>query len=79
MPKKKMRDDKNICGPRMKKRRVELGLTQGQLAARMELLGVMWDQKIISRVELQMRAIFDFELLAVTKALEIEERINSLK
>lgn len=68
---RKMREEKNVCGKRIKERRLELGLTQAQFAARMELEGILWDQKIVSRVELQLRTVMDFELQAVANVLDI--------
>ena len=72
MPKRKMRNDneKNISGAAIKRIRMERGLTQTQLGARMEVQGVTWDQKTVSSVELQHRALCDYELKAVANVLE---------
>ena len=64
------RDEKNIYGQWIKQRRMELKLTQVQFAARMDLQGVLWDQKIVSRVELQERSVTDYELQAAANALD---------
>lgn len=71
MPRKTAIEKRNISGQRIKDRRLELELTQAQVAARMELQGIMWDQKIVSRVELQIRTVTDFELQAIANALDI--------
>ena len=69
MPKRKIRDDseKNICGAAIKRTRTVIGLTQTQLGELMEKQGVVWDQKTVSSVELQHRALCDYELKAVAK------------
>lgn len=59
----------NICGPGIRQRRMELQISQVQFAARMDLQGVLWDQKIVSRVELQLRTVTDYELVAAANAL----------
>ena len=71
MPKRKIRDDseKNICGAAIKRTRTVIGLTQTQLGELMEKQGVVWDQKTVSSVELQHRALCDYELKAVAKCL----------
>lgn len=72
MTKRKIRNDyeKNICGTAIKKMRVQLGITQAQLGARMEVRGILWDQKTVSCVELQTRAVYDYELKVIAQALE---------
>lgn len=81
MTKRKMRNDyeKNICGSAIKDMRVKMGLTQAQLGARMEVRGVLWDQKTVSCVELKTRAIYDYELKVLAEALEttVDELINA--
>lgn len=41
----------NISGERIRRRRLELGLSQSELAARLQLQNVMLDQKAVSRAE----------------------------
>ncbi len=78
MAKMKMRDDneKNISGTTIKKLRLGLGITQAQLSARMEIQGILWDQKTVSSVELQHRALYDYELKALAVALDTS--VNAL-
>ena len=71
MPRKIAIETKNLCGQRIRDERVGQGLTQTQFAARMELQGVLWDQKIVSRVELQLRAVMDYELEAAANVLGV--------
>ncbi len=72
MPKRKVRDanERNICGANIKRIRQERGITQAQLGARMEINGVVWDQKTVSSVELQRRALCDYELQTIADALD---------
>lgn len=81
MSRVKMKEKKNVCGPQIKERRTELGITQAQLGARMQLRNIMWDQKTVSRLELQLRTVMDFELLQVANALEcsVEQLLSGEK
>lgn len=65
--KNKNKKPKNISGAIIKSLRVEMGLTQAQFGARMELNGIMWDQKTVSSVELQNRSICDYELKVIAR------------
>lgn len=59
----------NISGERIRRRRLELGLSQSELAARLQLQNVMLDQKAVSRAEQGERFVADFELLTFSRAL----------
>lgn len=59
----------NICGAQVRALREQLGLTQEQLAARMQVMGVQVNQKAISRVETGDRVVADYELAAFSKVL----------
>ncbi len=63
--------NKNIVCDNVKKRRIELGLTQGQLAARMQTKNCNIDQQMISKIEKNNRQVTDFELACLCKCLEI--------
>mgnify|MGYP000971018152 CR=1 FL=1 len=56
----------NIVGDRAQKMRIKLGLSQAELAARMQAQGVG-----ISRIELGERIVTDYEALALSKALRV--------
>ena len=60
----------NIAGLRIRQRREELGLSQEQLAAMLQLLGLELNQKVISRVETGLRVLPDYELPFFSQALE---------
>ena len=63
--------NKNIVFDRLKERRIELGLSQEQLAARMQTMNVNMDQQMISKIEKNNRQVTDFELACLCKCLEI--------
>jgi transcriptional regulator with XRE-family HTH domain len=62
---------KNITGKRIKAIRRKKMLTQDQLAARLNTLGIDFDQTSISKIENQSRVLLDFELKAIAEALGI--------
>lgn len=59
----------NVAGGRIRERREEMGISQSQLAARMEINGIAINQKAISRIETGDRVIADYELAAFAKVL----------
>ena len=61
----------NISGPNIRKYREEAGLSQEQLAAKLQLLGHNINQKAISRLETGDRVVPDFELVYFSEALDI--------
>lgn len=63
--------NKNIISMRVKERRNELGLSQEQLAARMQTMNCNIDQQMISKIEKNNRQVTDFELACLCKCLEI--------
>lgn len=63
---------KNICGERIREARVKQRMSQADLAARMQVQGVIIERDSISRVEIGTRFIADYELLAFAKALRVD-------
>ena len=61
----------NISWQGIRRQRLALGLSQSELAARLQLQNVMLDQKAVSRVEQGERFVADFELLAFARALNL--------
>ena len=64
-------DNKNVIGRNLKLARVQAGLTQGQLAARMQTLGVNLDQQMLSKIENNARFVTDYELGCFCRALDL--------
>lgn len=62
---------KNICGERVKERRRELGLSQENLAARLQVEGINIERDSISRIEIGTRFVADYELVALCKILKV--------
>ncbi len=62
--------NKNIISNRLKEKRIALGLSQEQLAARMQTMNVNMDQQMISKIEKNNRQVTDFELACLCKCLE---------
>ena len=52
----------NICGERIRQWRTSHGLTQEELAIKMQLHGLQLGQMAISRIETGKRVVTDFEL-----------------
>ena len=61
----------NICGIQVKKTRLRLGLTQEQLAAQIQIAGLDITQRAVSRIETGNRVVPDYELIYLSKALDI--------
>ena len=62
---------KNICGERVKQARRALGLSQENLAARLQIEGVTVERDSVSRIELGTRFVADYELLALCRVLKV--------
>ena len=62
---------KNICGKRVKEARKKLGLSQDDLAARLQVSGVIIERNSISRIESGARFVADYELLALSNILKL--------
>ncbi|MBZ9634610.1 helix-turn-helix domain-containing protein [Clostridium sp. FP1] len=62
---------KNITGKKIRAVRRQKKITQIQLAARLNTLGIDFDQTAISKIENQTKVLLDFEVKAVAQALGI--------
>ena len=61
----------NACGERVRAARETAGLSQEQLAARVQLQGHALTQKAISRIESGSRVVPDYEIPLLAKALNV--------
>lgn len=61
----------NVCGGAVRAAREALGLSQEQLAARVQLRGHSLTQKAISRIESGERVVPDYEIPLLAAALQI--------
>lgn len=61
----------NTSGDKVRKARQRAGLSQEQLAAKIQLAGLNISQKAISRIETGDRVVADYELAFLAASLEI--------
>ena len=64
-------EPRNIIGKKISQIRKKKGITQEDLAARLNVQGINIDRPMISKIENQSREILDFEILGIAKALGI--------
>lgn len=62
----------NICGERIRTARERLGLSQEELAAKVQLNGHSLTQKAISRIETGQRIVADYEIPLLASALKVD-------
>ncbi len=61
--------DKNLIGGQVRKFRIEKGMSQQQLSAKLETLAVYICRGSISRIEDQSRTVTDIELYGLSRIL----------
>ena len=66
----------NICGKKIADFRLALGLSQRELADKMQLVGIDIDKNAIQRIECGKRFVTDIEIIAFAKVFEKD--INDL-
>lgn len=64
---------KNIIGGRVRegRKRARPPITQRDLVARLQVLGVMMEQSSVSKIESAKRPVLDMEVAALAKALRV--------
>lgn len=62
---------KNICGNKIREARVVNRISQTELAARMQVEGIILERDSISRIENGVRFVADYELRAFSKILDV--------
>lgn len=63
---------KNIIHRHLVQVREKQGISQQNLAEKLQVLGVSIDQQAISKIELDKRIVTDYELICICKVLEID-------
>ena len=63
--------NKNICGDRVHEARCKLRLTQSDLAAQLQINGIIIERDSISRIEIGTRFVADYELRELAKILKV--------
>ena len=64
-------ENKNIIHQNLKVYRIKKGLTQSQLAAKLQTLNINIDQQMISKIEKNNRIVTDYELLSICRILGV--------
>ena len=62
---------KNICGDKVREARHKLRLSQSDLAARLQVEGIIIERDSISRIESGTRFVPDYELIFLAKVLKV--------
>ena len=62
---------KNICGGKVHEARRRQKITQADLAARLQIMGILIERDSISRIEIGTRFVADYELIALSKCLNV--------
>jgi len=62
---------KNLCGKRVKEARRRQKITQTDLAARLQIEGIIIERDSVSRIEIGTRFVADYELPALAKCLNV--------
>ena len=66
---------RNLIGPRIREFREKMGLTQDQLAARLQNAGLEnFDRVAVAKIESQIRSVYDFEVIILANVLKRELR-----
>ncbi len=62
---------KNICGDRVHEARCKQRITQSDLAAKLQVQGILLERDSISRIEIGTRFVADYELRELAKILKV--------
>ena len=62
---------KNCCGDRVREARQKLRLSQTDLAARLQIEGVIMVRESVSRMEKGTRFVADYEVVTLAKVLHV--------
>ena len=65
---------KNIVGNNVRRFRTTAGMTQKQLAAKIQLLGYEFDRLTVLRIESGDRFVADYEVKALSEVLDVDIR-----
>ena len=63
---------KNLCGNRVREARRKLHLSQTDLAAQLQIAGIIIERDSVSRVEAGTRFVADYELKALAQILKVD-------
>lgn len=60
----------NLCGTRIARFRIEMKISQRELADRLQLVGLDMDKNAVQRIEAGKRFVTDIELVGLSKVLK---------
>lgn len=63
---------KNLCGDRVREARQKQRLSQSDLAARLQVAGVIIERDSVSRIEAGTRFVADYELKIIAEVLKVD-------
>lgn len=63
---------KNICGDRVREARQKQRMSQSDLAAKLQINGIILERDSISRIESGTRFVADYELLILSRVLRVD-------
>ncbi|MDU5111299.1 MAG: helix-turn-helix transcriptional regulator [Clostridium sp.] len=64
-------EKRNIIGDNVRRLRKEQKLTQEQLTAKLQTIGLDIDRPMLTRIELKQREVYDYEAMGISTALNI--------
>lgn len=85
MKKIALHGSKNVIHAQLRHYRELRKLTQDQVAAKLQVMGVNIDQQALSRIEHNQRMVIDYELACLCQVLQVSEQdlladfLNTLK
>ena len=62
---------KNLCGDRVREARARRKITQADLAARLQVAGIIMERDSVSRIEIGTRFVTDYELMVLSQILDV--------
>ena len=62
----------NVCGKKIAKYRIEMKISQRELADKMQLVGIDIDKNAIQRIECGKRFVTDIEIIAFSKVFNVK-------
>ncbi|MCL2433199.1 MAG: helix-turn-helix domain-containing protein [Clostridia bacterium] len=74
MKKTVFNNNRNVIFNQLKAARLKAGLTQKQLAAKMQVANINIDQQMISKIEHNRRFVTDYELACICGILDVTEK-----
>lgn len=63
---------KNIIGPKIRTARKSANMSQDQLAARLQVIGINIERSAIAKIETGRRPVSDIEIVAIAEILSVE-------